>query len=240
VLGLALAAAATLGVTSAGYQTLAPTGQWFGRAFCGIRRDSKQIALTFDDGPNDPYTLKLLDVLSRYDAQATFFLIGRWVHQRPDIAAEVARRGHAVGNHTFTHPLLVFESDTRIRAEILNCRQVIGDAVGDHSRLFRPPWGGRRPAVFRVARRLGLDPVMWNVTGYDWKAPDAAFIEQKITRRLRGGDVVLLHDGSHAAFGADRSRTIAAVDSILARYRDQGFQFVGVPEMMSSRQDKRR
>jgi peptidoglycan/xylan/chitin deacetylase (PgdA/CDA1 family) len=238
VIGLALAAAATCGVTSAGYQTLAPTGQWFGRAFCGGRRGSKQIALTFDDGPNDPHTLKLLDVLSRHGAQATFFLIGRWVQQRPDIAAEIARRGHAIGNHTFSHPLLIFEPDTRIRAEILNCRQVIGDAVGDHSRLFRPPWGGRRPAVFHMARRLGLEPVMWNVTGYDWKAPDAEFIEHKIARRLRGGSVVLLHDGSHAAFGVDRSMTIVAVDNVLARYRDQGFQFVTVPEMMSS-QDKR-
>ena len=76
-------------------------------------RGSKQIALTYDDGPNDPHTLKLLEVLAKHDVHATFFMIGRYVRQRPDIAREVARAGHAVGNHTFTHPLLIFESAAR-------------------------------------------------------------------------------------------------------------------------------
>ncbi len=229
-----IAAAAGAALVSAGYQSLAPTAQWFGRAFCRGEKGSKQIALTFDDGPNDPHTLKLLDVLSKHNVHGTFFLIGRYVRQRPDIAAEVAKRGHVVGNHTFSHPLLTFQPASRIRRELLQCREAIKDSLGEHSNLFRPPWGGRRPAVFRIARRLGLDPVMWNITGYDWKASSPEFIEQKVEPRIRGGDVVLLHDGGHAAFGVDRSATVAAVDRLLTRYEAEGYEFVTIPKMMGT------
>jgi peptidoglycan-N-acetylglucosamine deacetylase len=211
---------------------MAPTGQWFGRAFHGLQRGSKQIALTFDDGPNDPYTLKLLEVLAKHNVRATFFLVGRYVRQRPDIVREIARQGHAIGNHTFSHPLLVFRHGLGIRNEIQQCRDAITDAVGEHSNLFRPPWGARRPAVFRIVRQLGLEPVMWSVTGYDWNAPSADYIEKRVAARIRGGDVVLLHDGGHAAFGENRSKTVEAVDRLIARYKANGYEFVRVSEMM--------
>jgi peptidoglycan/xylan/chitin deacetylase (PgdA/CDA1 family) len=229
-----LAALTGAAVVSAGYQSIAPTGQWFGRAFHAGQRGSKQIALTFDDGPNDPHTLNLLEVLAKHNVRATFFLIGRYVRQQPDIAREIAKQGHVIGNHTFTHPLLIFEPSSWIRREISQCRDAIGEAVGEQSNLFRPPWGGRRPGVFRLVRDLELEPIMWNVTGYDWNAPSADYIEQKVTRKIRGGDVVLLHDGSHAAFGTDRSKTVQAVDRMIARYHAEGYQFVTIPEMMRS------
>lgn len=220
---------------SAAYQCVAPTGQWYGKAFNGSRGKSKQIALTFDDGPNDPYTLNLLDVLAKHNVLAVFFLIGRYVRQRPDIASAIAKQGHVIGNHTFTHPLLIFEPASHIRDEIMQCRDAIHDAIGEHSNLFRPPWGGRRPGTFALVRQLGLEPIMWNVTGYDWNAPSSDYIEQKVTRRIRGGDVVLLHDGSHAGFGADRSKTVQAVDSLIRRYQSEGYEFVTVPKMTGSK-----
>lgn len=239
MLGVALGAALTAGAFAAGYQTMAPTGQWFGRAFCGLPRHrgkerSRQIALTFDDGPNDPHTLHLLDVLARHNVNATFFMVGRYVRHRPDLAVEVARQGHVIANHTFTHPLLTVQSLARVRDELSQCRAALTDAVGEHSNLFRPPWGGRRPGVFGVVRNLGLEPVMWSVTGFDWNAPSADYIEQKVTRRIRGGDVVLLHDGGHLAFGADRSATVRVVDRLIARYKSEGFEFVTVPQMMQA------
>ena len=85
--------------------------------------------------------------------------------------------------------------------------------------------------MFRVARELGLEPVMWNVTGYDWNAPSAQYVEGKVASRIRGGDVVLLHDGAHKAFGIDRSKTVQAVDGLLQSYK-QKLQFVSVSEMM--------
>jgi peptidoglycan/xylan/chitin deacetylase (PgdA/CDA1 family) len=236
MLCLAIAGAAAAGAISLGYQSMSPTGQWFGRAFCGSPGRGKKLALTFDDGPNDPYTLRLLDLLAKRDVQATFFLIGRYAKQRPDIVREIARRGHVIGNHTFTHPRLIFLPAARVRQEIVQCREAITEAVGEHSNLFRPPWGGRRPGTFRLVRQLGLEPIMWNVTGYDWNAPSVESIEQKVASKIRGGNVVLLHDGGHAAFGADRSKTVEAVDRLLTRYKSEGCDFVSVPHMMKDPQ----
>jgi peptidoglycan-N-acetylglucosamine deacetylase len=227
LIGLTAAAAASV----AGYQSMSPTGQWYGRTFTGGVRGSKQIALTYDDGPNDPYTLKLLDVLAKHSVRATFFMIGRYVRQRPDIARAVAQAGHVIGNHTFTHPVLIFKSEAQSRTELLDCRSSLKDAIGEHSNLFRPPFGGRRLATLRLVRELGLETVMWNVTGYDWNAPPAAVIEKKVDRQMRGGDVILLHDGGDKAMGSDRAQTVIATDNLIRRYRDQGYEFVTVEEM---------
>jgi peptidoglycan/xylan/chitin deacetylase (PgdA/CDA1 family) len=231
----ALGAIAAVGcaAVSAGYQSMAPTGQWYGRTFTGLARGSRKIALTYDDGPNDPCTFHLLEVLAKHDVSATFFMIGRYAKQRPDIAREVVKAGHIVGNHTFTHPVLSLKSDAEIRQELSDCTHALQDAVGQHPTLFRPPFGARRPAVLRIARELGLLPVMWNVTGYDWSAPPAATIEQKCARQIRGGDVVLLHDGGHKQMGADRLQTVLATDRLLTRYKSEAYEFVTIPQMLA-------
>lgn len=228
----ALTAAAVAAMSAAGYQSMAPSGQWYGRTFTGLPRGSKKMALTFDDGPNDPYTLRLLEVLAKHDVRATFFSLGRYVEQRPDLVRELVKAGHVVGNHTFAHPLLTFKAESEVKAELTACHRALSDAIGEHSNLFRPPFGGRRPAVLRIARGMGLEPVMWNVTGYDWNAPSAEHIERKIAGQLRGGDVILLHDGGDKAFGADRSYTVTATDRIITRYKSEGYEFVMIPQMM--------
>jgi peptidoglycan-N-acetylglucosamine deacetylase len=232
MLGTILAGTATAAAIAAGYQSMAPTGQWYGRTFTSLRRGTKQLALTYDDGPNDPHTFRLLEVLARYNVHATFFLIGRYVQQRPDIVRELVKAGHVVGNHTFTHPLLTLKGADEIRRELAHCAEAIEDAIGKHSNLFRPPFGGRRPAVLRIARELGLEPIMWSVTGYDWDAPPAAEIEGKVTKQLRGGDVILLHDGGHRQMGADRSQTVLATDHLLSRYKSEGYEFVTISQML--------
>jgi peptidoglycan/xylan/chitin deacetylase (PgdA/CDA1 family) len=239
MLGFVLPSAiVTASAVTAGYQSMAPTGQWYGRTFTGLTHGTRQLALTYDDGPNDPHTLRLLEVLARHGARATFFLIGRYVQQRPDIAREIAKAGHIIGNHTFTHPLLIFKSPAEIHRELSDCNAALRDALGQQTSLFRPPFGGRRPAVLRIARDLGLEPIMWNVTGYDWNAPPAAEIERKVARRIRGGDVILLHDGGHKQMGADRSQTVFATDHLLARYKAEGYEFVTIPGMMQKDKDR--
>jgi len=215
-----------------GYQSKSPTGQWYGQTFTGLKVASRQLALTYDDGPNDPHTVRLLEVLARHNVRATFFLIGRFVKRRPDIVRELVRAGHVVGNHTFSHPNLIFASTRQTRMQLQDCDRALSDAVGEHSRLFRPPFGGRRPSTLRVARALGLEPVMWNVAGRDWKGKPAEYIERRVRRQVRGGDVILLHDGGHERFGADRSQTVVATDRLIARYKSEGYEFVTVPEMM--------
>jgi peptidoglycan-N-acetylglucosamine deacetylase len=232
---LAATAAATTALATAGYQSMAPTGQWYGRTFTGLPRGTKQLALTYDDGPNDPDTLRLLEVLAKHEGRATFFLIGNYVRQRPEIAREIVKAGHVVGNHTFTHPLLTFKSAAEVHQELSACRSALEDAIGQHSNLFRPPFGGRRPAVLRIARDLGLTSIMWNVTGYDWDAPPAAVIEKKVTRQIRGGDVILLHDGGHKQMGSDRSQTVLATDRLIAKYKAEGYEFKSIPLMLEKR-----
>jgi peptidoglycan-N-acetylglucosamine deacetylase len=232
MLGLVLTGLASSAALAAGYQSRAPTGQWCGRTFTGLPCGTKQIALTYDDGPNDPHTLRLLELLAQHNVRATFFLIGRYVQQRPDIVREIVKAGHAVGNHTFTHPLLTFKSAAEIRRELSDCNEGLRDALGQPIHLFRPPFGGRRPAVLRSARELGLAPVMWNVTGYDWNAPPAEVIEKKVEKQIRGGDVILLHDGGHRQMGADRSQTVLATENLIAKYQAKGYEFTTIPQML--------
>jgi peptidoglycan/xylan/chitin deacetylase (PgdA/CDA1 family) len=232
MIGLVAGAVGAFSVAAAGFQSMAPTGQWFGQTFVGLPRGSKKLALTYDDGPNDPYTLRLLEVLARHGVKATFFMIGRYVQQHPEIAQEVARAGHVIGNHTFTHPNLILASALQTRVQFEQCEAALRVAVGQHSNLFRPPFGGRRPVTLRVARSLGLAPVMWNVTGWDWNAPSAEYIERRVRKQIRGGDVILLHDGGHQRMGVDRSNTVTATDNLLTNCRAESYEFVTVPEMM--------
>ena len=216
----------------AGFHTMWPTSQLYGRTFVSEGRSSKRLALTYDDGPNDPYTQRLLDVLGKHNVKATFFVIGQYVKQRPDIARAVAGAGHAIANHTYTHPNLALCSSRRAHAEVASCEVVLQEAIGPYPRLFRPPHGGRHPGTLRAVREMGYVPVMWSVSSYDWSARSSAQIVERVSNDVRGGDVILMHDGGHLQFGTDRSYTIAASDEIIRRYKGEGFQFVTIPEMV--------
>src|SRR5215469_6921109 len=136
---------------TAAYQAMAPSAQGYGATFVSGSRGSRRIALTYDDGPNDPHTYRLLEMLEKCVARATFFLIGRYVQQRPEIVREVVKAGHAIGNHTFTQPNLAVASVVQNKLQIEECQRAILEATGEAPRLFRPPFGGRRPATLKIA-----------------------------------------------------------------------------------------
>jgi len=209
------------------YNCFSPTSQLYGRTLAHCS-DPKQLALTYDDGPNDPYTLRLLEVLARHEVKATFFLIGRFVKMRPQIARAIVDAGHLVANHTETHPNMLFLSRKQMREQILDCSKAIADATGVATRYFRPPFGARRPVVLQVARELGFEPVMWSVTCYDWRPITADAVERKaiigIDRDHARGHVLLMHDGGHRGMGVDRQRTVDATDRVIARYK-QSYSF---------------
>jgi peptidoglycan/xylan/chitin deacetylase (PgdA/CDA1 family) len=228
-----MAGTSVAAAVAAGYHTMAPRSQLYGHTFVGGGPDSRQLALTFDDGPNDPWTPRLLEVLERRQVRATFFMIGNFVRQKPTIARQVVEAGHVVANHTFSHPNLIFADVATVERQVSECERALTDAIGDHSRLFRPPFGGRTPMALRAIGRQGLDTVMWRVSGFDWNAKSARQIEQKVVAGVRGGDVILLHDGGHRHMGADRSCTVTAVDHLIAWGQEQGYNFVTVPEMKS-------
>ncbi len=231
---LPLSAAAAAAASYAGYATMAPESQLYGRTLTH-GSDPGQMALTFDDGPNDPYTLHLLDILAEYSAKATFFLIGKYVRQRPDIVRAIVSSGHVIGNHTESHPNLIFASAGRLRDELESCSKALEDASGKSMGWFRPRFGGRRPNVLRTARKLGMEPVMWSVTAYDWNAQSSQQIVKKVTKQVEGrsspqGEIVLLHDGGHLNFGTDRQCTIEATRALLERYSSTK-KFVSIAEL---------
>jgi peptidoglycan-N-acetylglucosamine deacetylase len=226
-------AAATLAAGGYAYAAMWPTSQIFGRAIIG-GADAREFALTYDDGPNDPYTQQLLDVLARHNVRATFFLIGRFVRQRPEIARAIHAAGHLVGNHTMSHPVLLFQSPKRVREELAGCNAAIEDALGEPVRHFRPPHGARRPDVLRAARNLGLTPVLWNAMGYDWKPTTAEHVFENLQKgiqrnqRLGVGSNLLLHDGGQAGIGQDRSHSVAATSRVLESTREKSIRYVTV------------
>ena len=226
--GLGVAGLATV----AGYNTMSPTSQLYGRTFIGLPRGSRLLALTYDDGPNDPCTWRVMEVLERHGVKATFFLIGQFVRQKPEIARALVAAGHVIGSHTWDHPNLIFTSTSEVRRQLQLAQTAIFDATGVEPKLFRPPFGGRRPASLRAVRAFGLEPIMWNVTCYDWRAKSAEAIAAHAERQIRGGDVILLHDGGYGRMGADRSRSVQASDRILTRYQREGYEFVTLPQMM--------
>ena len=184
--------------------------------------------------PNDPYTYQLLEVLDRFQVHATFFMIGDYVRQQPEVARAVRKAGHAVGSHSMSHPRLMYASKQRIREEIHSANALIEDILGERIQLFRPPFGGRSPAVLRIARELHLNPIMWNVTGFDWNAKSARAIELHIERGIvhnqnrQIGTNVLLHDGGHTRMGCDRRRTISATATLLNMMPRTGMHLVTV------------
>jgi peptidoglycan/xylan/chitin deacetylase (PgdA/CDA1 family) len=216
------------------YAALSAQSQLFGKVLIASQ-NRNEIALTYDDGPNDMVTERLLEVLAHHDVCATFFLIGRYVRQRPQIVRAIAAGGHVIGNHTMTHPWLAWQSATRIREELAGCNAVLEDTLGNPVRYFRPPHGARRPAVLRIARELGLAPVQWNILPKDWKPIGAQEIAARtihgITDNQRSGRAsnIVLHDGGQNGLGQPRLPTVEATELLLKKYKSQnGIQFVTI------------
>jgi peptidoglycan-N-acetylglucosamine deacetylase len=235
---MAVPAVATAAAGLAAYGAVNPRTQLFGptvRHTCSPR----ELAITFDDGPNPAMTPKFLDLLQRYQARATFFLIGRYVRECPDLTREISLRGHAIGCHTETHANLLLASRRRTYYEISRGSESIAAVTGVLPKLFRPPWGFRSPWLAAVARQLHLGVVMWTLLPSDWRAPSAPWLidrMQPIAARAAvnaqnatgTGDILCLHDGYHAQQNGDRRRTLAALEHWLPRWRDLGLKFATI------------
>jgi peptidoglycan-N-acetylglucosamine deacetylase len=222
------AACAAAGVFS--WAAVAPSSQIFGPT---IRRtdDGSAIALTFDDGPNPAVTPDLLNLLDRHQVRATFFVMGRSVRAFPALAKEIGDRGHAIGNHTDTHPTLTFLSRRRITDELNRCDDAIASATGRGSRWMRPPFGFRGPQLNSlIQQRCGTRVVMWSAMAWDWKATNPESVINHL-RRVRGGDIVLLHDGDHRVLDGDRRHTVTALEHWLPRWKDAGIRFKNLDDL---------
>lgn len=216
-----------LGAGIFAWAALYPESQVFGPTLRHTPQKSS-LALTFDDGPNQAITPKLLDVLDRHKVTGTFFLIGKHARACPDLAREIAARGHSLGNHTETHPSLLWMSPRRILRELTQCQDSIEQATGRRPTIMRPPFGHRGPQLQAVVRKAGLKSIaMWSLTAFDWRPQDGSRLVGRL-RRARSGDVILLHDGDHDVPGADRRHVLKALEHWLPRWKEEGLEFVAL------------
>lgn len=192
--------------------------------------DRFRVALTFDDGPS-PYTGQLLRELRRLRVRATFFLVGNMIPGRQALVRQMRRDGHALGNHSWSHPLLSSLSRSQIRRELAHTQQMIAWASGGYRPcLFRPPYGVWNGEVVRRARARHLEVVLWNIDTNDWARPGTARIIDLALNGPRRGAIILMHDG-----GGDRRQTLAAVPVIVRALRRRGLGLVTVPELIGLR-----
>ncbi len=212
------------------------TSQIWGKTLTG-GANGRELAMTFDDGPNDRYTQEVMEKLAEANVHATFFFVGKYAKQLPWLVKKVAAAGHVVGNHSLSHRNLVYMSSSQIRAEIAGCTGILEDALGTKVHYFRPPFGGRRPAVLRAAREQGLQTVMWNSMGFDWRSnrPPKQIMKSvekgiRSNRKAGYGTTVLLHDGGPNGPNAERGRTVAALGWLLERGHAANYRFVTVDE----------
>jgi peptidoglycan-N-acetylglucosamine deacetylase len=181
---------------------------------------TKYVVLTFDDGPDVAYTPKILDILAKYDAKATFFEIGKNVVKHPELTKRIHAAGHSVENHTWTHADLRKLSATAFRQEVSSTDQAIRAQLGSTPACLRPPYGGMNATVRQRARALGKDLVVWTIDSRDWTKPGTTAIVKRVLAGVHSGSVILMHDG-----GGDRSQTIAALPTILKSLKAQGYGF---------------
>ncbi len=220
-----------------------PSNQLFGRTVVSGPPNERIVALTYDDGPNPPYTTAILKVLEAEHVHATFFVVGRAVNAYPKIVALELHEGDAIGNHTFAHDHLIVMTPAQLRDSLRRTDAAIYAATGTHTHLMRPPYGSRDWLVLSEARRLGYTPVMWSVPlANDWEYPSPAVIARRIVTHVRDGSIVVLHDGnrgllcgkSHAnPHLCDRSSDIAATRLIIEDLKRHGYRFVTIPELLA-------
>lgn len=243
LLAAALAIAAIGGY--AAYEGVeAPGNQLFGPTVVRGAANLPEVALTYDDGPNPPYTDRILDVLHTEHVPATFFLVGRAVDAYPATVRRMVREGHAVGNHSWDHAHLVLDTPARVRGDLERTSDAIERAAGVRTTLMRPPFGMRDFVVVSQARALGYQVVMWSVPlPKDWEQPGDATIARRVEPNVRDGSIIVLHDGNRGIVCAptgkapralcDRSQEVGATRDIIDALRARGFTFVTVPRLLA-------
>lgn len=199
-----------IGITLPESKTLDPNG--------------KYVALTFDDGPHPEVTPHILDTLQAENIKATFYMLGASVEEQPETALKVAKAGHELANHTFTHADLSKSSLSEIHSELERSNNLIEAVTGQKPQSFRPPYGARNEQVDQIANDLGLAMVLWTVDSLDWKSLDADLVYQKTMSEIKPNSIVLMHD-IHPS-------TAEALPRVIKGLKNQGYEFLSVTELL--------
>ncbi len=185
------------------------------------------IALTFDDGPHLAYTTKLLDELQAEGVPATFFVVGKMATRYPRIVQDMARRGHEVANHTFTHPSLPQKNSEEILNELAQTRSIIQKLTGQDTLLYRPPGGVYSRRTVKVASKAGYHMILWTVLTKDVNGATIPAMKERISTQIGDGGIILMHSGI--------PNTMAMLPEVIQSLRDKGYRFVTVSQLLASR-----
>jgi peptidoglycan-N-acetylglucosamine deacetylase len=183
-----------------------------------VRPGDPVIALTFDDGPSERYTPRVLEILAHYDVTATFFLTGTCANESRDLVRATAAAGHTVGNHTWSHPSLVGLTEEEFAEQVDHAGDMLAELAQRPVRFVRPPYGDFDDECLARLRARGLTAVRWSVDPLDWKRPPADVLAARVLDALHPGTVILLHDG-----GREREQMLAALPLILEGAADRGY-----------------
>jgi len=183
------------------YATLVPNCQWWGPVIRSFATTEQEVWITIDDGPSPAHTTKILDLLERFDARATFFVIGQRAEEFPHLITEILSRGHAIANHTYSHPSGMFwaAGPAKIASEIDRCAEWLRSGPDRPALLFRTPAGLKNPFVHPALERRGLALIGWTVRGLDTVQREPVLVAEKILREVKAGAIILLHEGHRVA-----------------------------------------
>jgi peptidoglycan-N-acetylglucosamine deacetylase len=217
------------------YGYFVPASPVFGKIYYRSITPQKVIALTFDDGPNEPYTSEILDILDQYNVQATFFLVGYNVKLYPQVAQRMVEEGNVIGNHSYSHNAnhaLTFDA----YKDIALAQQTIISATGLSPHLYRGPHGKKTPWELEAIKKEGFVDVFWSIATTELNGKPAEYLADDIVKKARPGGVVLLHDGygtEHNIPKADKSTTVKMLPEIIQRLQAEGYTFVTIPELFN-------
>ena len=222
VLGLAVVSLAYAGMSTGTTLMAAVTTREL--PVYNVDTEEKVLSISFDAAWGNANTEGILDILDQYDVKTTFFLVGFWAEKYPDLVAELAARGHEIGNHSATHPHMSQLSQAQIREELRKCSELVRSITGTPTTLFRPPYGEYNDDVVRVSREEGYECVQWNVDSLDWKNLGAEDMIAKCTKNVNPGDIVLFHN--------DSKYILEALPRILEYYTQAGYKIVPVSQLL--------
>jgi len=206
-----------------------PQLRFFGPYICRGDSVKRQVALTFDDGPDPRSTPALLKILREHEVEAAFFAIGKNVEAEPKLANDILRGGHLLENHSYQHSNATnFYPAAKLTAELIRVQQAIEKHTGTTPHFFRPPIGLSNPNTFRVAEALRLKVIGWDIRSLDTRITDPDKVVRRIERGLRPGAIILLHDGNIPV-----ERLVATVKLLLARLREHGYELVRLDRMLN-------
>jgi peptidoglycan/xylan/chitin deacetylase (PgdA/CDA1 family) len=204
----------------------------FGKVFSRGAKNLHAMSITFDDGPNEPYTSQLLDILRDFNVKGTFFVVGENAEMFPEAVERAGAEGHEVGNHGYDHGVLPLRSPGYVLQQIKRTSDLIEKIAGRRPKVFRAPHGWRNPWVNWAARAAGCIPVAWSLGVWDTDRPGADVIAQRSLKGVHDGCILLLHDGRGTEHGTDCSQLVQALPIILRELKQAGYGFLTVSEMI--------